>query len=370
MMKMYKSGLIMIGICMIFSACSDGNRLGTGKTDIDYVTQKQQFDSITFPKIFQYSGNNISANVPINAPEEVVFLKGNAELTDMDFQKMGEELVPINNDTIIEIDDALKSGYIGNYDEQMDWYSDYFYWSRTSCLYMNSQSYLTNLCVNDQEKAYEYNLDLYSQSESFGFASIDEALEDVMEYLEKEGITFLEQPKVYTFCLDHVTLETVYNNLDLEEDDGIQEKVWSNEDDVYLFYIYPVYCDLIEAHQNDLESKQVEVGTAPIRVLYGKNGILRLSIDEIYQYSYINEQIELLPFEQAIQPVLHRYENIMDGSKFEITNIQLCCDLDGTSENKVRNIIPIWVIDITEYPYEDMPFMYEIRINAETGEIL
>ena len=167
------------------------------------------------------------------------------------------------------------------------------------------------------------------------------------------------------FYLEHSILqEEERQYVDYMVDDPSQHKTdWSSDNDSYLFYFHPVYCDL-EIHNSSPFLNPFNVDTdANIVVGYGKEGIEYLHLHDIFELEASGQAREILQSETAVEPLIKRYESIKDGSTNEFESISLCCDI------KSSTVVPCWCV-IVRTTDERGIHKKEIRINALTGEFM
>jgi hypothetical protein len=115
----------------------------------------------------------------------------------------------------------------------------------------------------------------------------------------------------------------------------------------------------------------VDFENTQVSIIYNKDGIVKLYIWGLRDFSYSDESVTLLPFDDVVESLKTHFEGIMDDNTYEVVDAVLVSDsLESASDE--CEIIPVWAFYYYEYfpEYPDNPGKYTIRVNAETGQIV
>ena len=124
----------------------------------------------------------------------------------------------------------------------------------------------------------------------------EEALEEIIKFLEEAGIHLEENYKVYTCYLDYETLreQEAYYDMDGNKLDIGSKWEWSEADNAYLFYIHQAYCNLEDYKCGKKWKPKVEIYNAQIKVIYTSDGIAEMVVRDLSTYSMGSTKEQLL----------------------------------------------------------------------------
>ena len=127
-----------------------------------------------------------------------------------------------------------------------------------------------------------------------------------------------------------------------------------------------MYSGLRDFQGNSFWQESAQDLNAQITVMYNKKGIIFCYIQNLYDYTSMNESESLLNFDAVMQSVIEYFEGIVDGADREVISAELIVDhmKDG------KTLIPVWAFQINEKPLNDSEYQYELRVNAITGKII
>lgn len=324
----------------------------------------------TFPASYQKSGNHTNIDIQSVNPQKAYFIEGCARPLELDFETIGRTLIPESEigEADIEAKQILSKKMVDD-----TFYEKMFGWGKDSFSYYTYHGSELFSSIVDERKADDYNLPLYEQEKTFSFGSAEEALEDIKARLNAFGITIDDTYLVHTYYLSHETLKQQESHYDMEgnREEGEYKTDWSEEDDAYMFYISQTYCDLPDYHIVEGMSVRAEDSSAQITVMYGKEGILYMKVQNIGIYEMGTKQIELLPFETVAESVLRYFDDILDNAAYEVTDARLICDYAPSHKaGDEKTLCPVWAFHVIETNDGDIPVNYELRINASTGTVL
>lgn len=229
-----------------------------------------------------------------------------------------------------------------------------------------------NYIYNCVDASVSGNLSSYSQEVNFSFATHEEALEDITEILGQMGIE-LGEIEYQVYALDYQMLQQEEYAMDMDgnEDTSVYKDTWSEEDNCYYFFIRQKVEDLPEYHPySDLFKNPIEEN-APIKVVYSKNGIESLEIERLYDFT-VNEDeiIELLPFEEVTEAVSYKYNQLLTGAQYVVTDATLYY-MTENGGNGSYQMFPVWIFNVEERIEsngETTSSSLLVFVNACTGE--
>lgn len=323
---------------------------------------------ISFPESYQYSGEQVEMNIEKIEPQEAYFINGTAKSIELDCIEIGRMFMPDDgtNDINMEQKCILSKEMLG------DAHKEIFLWGENSFSYQSNEILKFADSLGETEYHWNYNLPLFSEKKEFSFGSAEDALEEIMKFLEEAGIRLGDDYKVDIFYLDYETLreEETYYDMDGNIIDVESKWEWSEADNAYLFYIHQSYCGLEDYHYGKMRKPSAKVYNAQIKVIYNANGIAEIQVQNLSTYFMGSKQEKLLDFETIAQKVCMHYDYILGNNSYDITSAKLICDFEIPDSNGESKIIPVWEFQITEDTEGGIQMHYERRFNAITGEIL
>ena len=360
---MYKkiiSTLICFGL--LLTGCQNSEEKGMEITNIENAIKT------TFPSSYQSNGEHISLNIDNIEPEEAYFIYGTANHMELDYEEIGRIFMPDDGTNQI----SVKNKLIFSNEEINGVYKEMYMWGDATFAYQTNEAYELFSSINSSRKIQQYNLFEYEEKKEFSFSSQEEVFDKTIYFLEELGIQLGENYKVDTYYLDYETLKEQESHYDIDGN-KLEEQYktdWSEADNAYLFYIHQTYCGIEDYHNGDFWKGRTEDGNAQIQIIYDADGIQFLEVKNlsIYSMNYIQE--ELLDFDTIADKVLLHFDYILDDAEYEITMAQLICDYETPDSKRGSTIIPAWAFEVNVTPKDDLPYSFELRINALTGEIM
>lgn len=229
-------------------------------------------------------------------------------------------------------------------------------------------NYIYN-CVDLSEGG---NLNSYAQDTDFSFCSREDALKNISTELGQMGIE-LGEIEYQLYALDYQTLQQNEYAMDMDgnEDTSIYKDNWSEEDNCYYFFIRQKVGNLPEYHPySDLFKNPIEEN-APIKVLYSKNGIESLEIERLYDFTESeDETIELMSFDKVAETVAYKYNQLLTGAKYVITDATLYYMTENVGDGTYQ-MFPVWIFNVEETIEsngETTSSSLLVFVNAQTGE--
>lgn len=376
-----KRKIILIISCIVFmlSACgknqqSNIDQQGMSGTQENEQEENQENEKIIIPEKYEKERDNVLFTTEIHVNQDIRMVPELRNVTailqkidtEKVYQKLFGEVEVADKDTFkSELNDGSsiteyyyqgKGEQFLNLDERKVMYSTAFY------------NYVYN-CVDTSAAG---NLKCYAEDKDFTFATREEALEDITEILGQMGIE-LGEIEYQVYALDYQTLQQEEYAIDMdgEEDISIYKDSWSEEDNCYYFFIRQKVENLLEYHPySDLFKNPIEEN-APIKVLYSQNGIEALEIERIYNFN-VNEDktIELLPFEEVTEAVVYKYNQLITGAQYVVTDATLYYMTEREEKENYR-MLPVWIFNVGEVVESDgetVSGSLLVFVNAETGE--
>ena len=242
----------------------------------------------------------------------------------------------------------------------------------SSCNYRKNglSKYLLN-SFRLQSKDSRYNADKFSLDKEFEFSTREEAFNKIRKTLTDIGIEIGSNYKAYS--LDYKTMRDEEYVMDVNgnEDRSKYKPSWTEEDNAYYFVINQDYEKLPTYHPYFNVFKSKEESNAPIQVVYSKNGIEYLEIENAVDFSSKNSEVEILPFENIIESINNKAFLNEDDRTFKVTKMELEYMVDTYNGRKdgIYKVRPIWMADVEEVNKE-YKCEFPIIIDAATGEII
>lgn len=329
-----------------------------------------------FPTEYQCEGENYVIDIQIHAPEEAYFYEGTATNRIMDAESaeaLGQAL--LSGESNLTREEYLdESGFMLRTNESTVYADKIYSWNVDSnatsrCSYLNCTSGAMS-GVRFETKDPDYNLDKYVEKQEFSFATEQEALEAIKKILRKQEILTDDTWVVNTYYIDYETAESEQQRIAAQYVTAEPlTYIWSEKDNAYLFYMHKTYCGLWESDSQAFMSRRIEDSNAQICAVYGEQGICVLDLGVLREYTNKGKAVELLSFDDIMQPLKMRFESIL-GSSFRVTSAILYCDLAGGESDSTRELIPAWAFIVEETRTDGTTSTYEVRINAETGMVI
>ena len=350
----------LVVMCMLFitcvvTSCSGNNN---GKTEADNIQTQ------TFPQQYRYSSEHLRIDLQEITPQEVSWKNGTATECSLDYEKVGRVFMPDDGSNTLDAEAQMISS-----NAVSDGVSESFFtWGLDSCTYTDLEYLELNACLKTDRFYSDYNLSEYTDSKEFTFASEEAAKQEIYEIMDSCGIDLKKDFTCETYYLDHEILQQQEEHMDMDGNQQEEEYKtdWSEENDTYLFYFHHVYSGLRDFQGNSFWQESAQDLNAQITVMYNKKGIIFCYIQNLYDYTSMNESESLLNFDAVMQSVIEYFEGIVDGADREVISAELIVDhmKDG------KTLIPVWAFQINEKPLNDSEYQYELRVNAITGKII
>lgn len=354
-------------LCMSLSGCGNGSET-TPQTDTSSKVETNE----------SVSGKAASSGMNIEIPERyekeadnVYFKAGvivSSEVRENGLQKISASVQRPDPAKVLEC--LMGDAEINEKNEEEDncWYVG----ANGESLTINNTSigfatkfyvYVSN-AFRLQQGYSDYNADKYELDKDFGFASRQQAFEDVRQSLKMMGIDVENEYKCYV--LEHSMLQSEEYVMDINGnvDQSNYKGSWTQDDDSYYFVINQKYGDTPAYHVFYDNFPLIADENAPIQVLYNKNGIQFLQLEKVFSFSEQEGIYDLRPFEEIVEVIENKYGMLLDGSTYSVNQATLYYMENETSDGQYA-VSPVWIFNIVDN--EDGKALQDV-VNAQTGE--
>lgn len=354
-------------LCMSLSGCGNGSET-TPQTDTSSKVETNE----------SVSGEAASSGMNIEIPERyekeadnVYFKAGvivSSEVRENGLQKISASVQRPDPAKVLEC--LMGDAEIDEKNEEEDncWYVG----ANGESLTINNTSigfatkfyvYVSN-AFRLQQGYSDYNADKYELDKDFGFASRQQAFEDVRQSLKMMGIDVENEYKCYV--LEHSMLQSEEYVMDINGnvDQSNYKGSWTQDDDSYYFVINQKYGDTPAYHVFYDNFPLIADENAPIQVLYNKNGIQFLQLEKVFSFSEQEGIYDLKPFEEIVEVIENKYGMLLDGSTYSVNQATLYYMENETSDGQYA-VSPVWIFNIVDN--EDGKALQDV-VNAQTGE--
>lgn len=192
-----------------------------------------------------------------------------------------------------------------------------------------------------------YNLDKYKTGEEFDFCKKADAEKKIKDILNKMGIT---AEMIQCVSLDYKTLSENEKVINIKPTDDNKPHNWTKEDNAYYFKFYQVIDggSIFEGtHGSDEEGTYIDGSV--IKVVYSKNGIIDLSVQNAYEkVSSQNINDELLDASSAINLLDKKLSSIILSSNITVENASLVYLPCKSKNNDEITVKPAWCFLLLE----------------------
>lgn len=220
----------------------------------------------------------------------------------------------------------------------------------------------------------------YSQTNELPFESRKQAVEKIKAKLADFGIAIA--PEYTCYSLDHENLKKAENaykkhlsSLPAEEANEYKSiDKWTSACDSYYFLFSAAVnnAPITPIDHGDFHSGKAVFGSQ-IKVIYSKDGIMRLDTNVIYQKNSVKQANQkLITAEAALNKVPNGYKDVITSSKIKITGIHLeyVATLIGKSRMEFV-MVPAWRFDIQQSTeLANSVAVRKLFISAVTGEVI
>lgn len=126
----------------------------------------------------------------------------------------------------------------------------------------------------------------------------------------------------------------------------------------------PVFCSSFYAGVID--------AWAPMQVLCTENGIEKLQILYYFNFENTTKKIDLKAFDEIADALVKKYSMLLTDNRHVVTRAELSFWVDINQEDRVFEMVPVWVFSMKEYSgkSEKSCLEYQELVNAVTGEML
>lgn len=203
-----------------------------------------------------------------------------------------------------------------------------------------------NFCFRSGETDTLYNLDKYKTGEEFDFCKKADAEKEIKDILNKMGIT---AEMVQCVSLDYKTLSENEKVINIKSTDDNKPHSWTKDDNAYYFKFYQVIDggSIFEGSYGSEEGTYTDGSV--IEVVYSKNGIIDLSVQNAYEkVSSQNINDELLDASSAINLLDKKLSSIILSSNITVEKASLVYLPCKSKNNDEITVKPAWCFLLLE----------------------
>jgi len=367
MMKRMIAGVVAGALCIIAVGCGNGPKTTQETEEANKVVTNENIPNeaassglnVEIPDRYEKENDSVSfkADVVV-APEvrEKGMQRLTASLQKPDPAKVLECLMG-NTEVKEKNEEENNYWYVGANDESLTI-------NNTSIGFANKFYVYVSNAFRLQQGYSDYNADKYDLEKDLGFASRQQAFDDIRQTLKTMGIETGDQYKCYV--LDHSTLQNEEYAMDMDGnvDQASYKGSWTQDDDSYYFVIHQNYGDTPAYHVFYDSFPLVADENAPIQVLYNKNGIQFLQVEKMFHFEEQEGSYELKPFEEIAGVLEAKYGMLLNGSTYSVNRAVLYYMANKTGEEQYE-VIPVWIFNTVDK--ESGKALQDI-VNAQTGE--
>lgn len=354
-------------LCMSLSGCGNGSETASqadtsSKVEINESVSGEYASSgmnIEIPELYEKEADNVYFKADVIVSSQV---------RENGLQKISASVQRPDSEKVLEC--LMGDAEIDEKNEEEDNY--WYVGANGESLTINNTSigfatkfyvYVSN-AFRLQQGYSDYNADKYELDKDFGFASRQQAFEDVRQSLQMMGIDVENEYKCYV--LEHSILQSEEYVMDMNGnvDQSNYKGSWTQDDDSYYFVINQKYGDTPAYHVFYDNFPLIADENAPIQVLYNKNGIQFLQLEKVFSFSEQEGIYDLKPFEEIVEVIENKYGMLLDGSTYSVNQATLYYMENETSDGQYA-VSPVWIFNIVDN--EDGKALQDV-VNAQTGE--
>ena len=193
----------------------------------------------------------------------------------------------------------------------------------------------------------DYNADQYELDQDLEFATRQEAFEDIRQTFQTMGIDIGDRYKCYV--LEHSMLESEEYAMDMNGNSNPADykDAWTQEDDSYYFVISQQYGDTPAWHAFYDHSPLAADETAPVQVLYNRDGIQFLQLEKVFAFSEQEGIYDLKPFEEIAGAMEAKYEALAEEGTYTVRQAVLYYMEKKMAEGQYE-VIPVWIFQTVD----------------------
>lgn len=368
-MKKIRMISFLLVVCSLFTSCgTDNSKKNENENKVSIMEMKKYnktFDNVIF-----------DTEIIVDKKEkERPFVATTATLQKYDSKKIFatffsgikvKEKRGVDTGTNSKENEEKDITYIGDKDERLALTE-----GSSSFTFENKlDKYIYNcFCMMEGDPA--YNANKYSLEKEFSFASREKAMKDIKEKLLTVGIDIGDNCDYKAYALDYKTMksEEYAMGMDGKEDKSLYKQSWSEADNCYYFVIRQKYDGIPEHHMRyDVEIK-MEDDTAPIQVLYSKNGIEKIDCERIFKFNNEEKEISLISFDKIAESIVNTFGNILGDLSYKVTKAELYYMIETKGTKGTYPVTPVWIINVDQInSNKEVEKKHQIIIDAITGK--
>lgn len=193
----------------------------------------------------------------------------------------------------------------------------------------------------------DYNADRYELDQDLEFATRQEAFEDIRQTFQTMGIDIGDRYKCYV--LEHSMLESEEYAMDMNGNSNPADykDAWTQEDDSYYFVISQQYGNTPAWQVFYDHSPLAADETAPVQVLYNRDGIQFLQLEKVFAFSEQEGIYDLKPFEEIAGALEAKYETLAEEGTYTVRQAVLYYMEKKMAEGQYE-VIPVWIFQTVD----------------------
>lgn len=246
----------------------------------------------------------------------------------------------------------------------------------SSIMYSDPEDYydlapMVNIFTYNGENQWYSEEDLIGVNEELNFASRQEVVDRLTEFLTKLNIFVVEPAEIYSLNQQTLSALSEQHNKAMDEEFHIKEE-WSQKDECYVVIFEEELNGLpiLSAFTNSYIDNTIKPTT--IEFVYQNDRFVSMDIENPYSSSEVYDQVSLVPFEDIVKALHQKYDSLIwDGSQEqEIKSVKLAYYADYQDDTKEDICLrPVWVFEV-ENAVEGTYGSYSTHImfDAETGK--
>lgn len=328
--------LCLLGILVFTSGCEKKN---DNDSETEANATVSEAENIDIPSNYENSDGKVEFNLDIEGNSDEDLYVMDANLINVDTSEAASFL---DGEKDYEEDNIYDRSYYSNDDGfALDFGPD----SSNFSYHRGNSNFDYIIAAFRLEKKFDdYNADKYSKDTDLAFMSRDDAYSKVLDELQKLG---LKADYEYTsYALDYNTLqkEEVHLAQEGDTDKSAYKDHWSESDDSYYFAIrqlysgIPVYYPFTGEFVDECEENYT------ISSLVDKDGIIDLSVDNVYSFSNEKKVSKLADFDTIFKTVSEKYNSVLGDSSYKFDTAELVYYVDLSSQNGTYKTTPVWII--------------------------
>ncbi|MGN0483422.1 MAG: hypothetical protein ACI4HI_07705 [Lachnospiraceae bacterium] len=371
-----KMAAVLLCSTILFTGCGKTGQVKETKDAQDSISTQESEGKTAeaFPENYKKSEGNVTFDLQVHAdidPKKDKLTTAEATLQKKVAQDTAAAVLCPRKDIQFETE-TYEDEYEKDGTEY--WYEgedfNYSYEPKSSAISYSTPLYsFISKCFQYDPNYEGYNADLYSDKKDFSFMTQADAEKKVIQVLKDLG--FDNETEVHGYALDHTTMAQEENTMgnDGNQDESLKKTEWTAADDCYYFCVWQKYQKLPVYHLYADIINQYDDSTAPVQVVWGKDGLQYLHIEDVFAFEP-KKEVTCLPFEDIASAISEKYNELLGTGECHFTDATLTMYVEVTSTKCPYEATPVWVFQGIQKAEEageaDTPLL--ILVDAATGK--